>query len=278
MNPFEANPALIQRGSPEGADTPLVLFHDGGGTIASYYCLGNFGRTVYGIHDPRFLVNLPWKGGLSEMARVYAELIRTIISPGENVILGGWSLGGLLALEVAHVLESESDSIQNSIGVVGIVMLDSPYTGPGPVTDSNFNILSNRPFLKSTCPPELALLITRSMRRAGQMVERWSVPSWTKKGVRPPPVILLRCMDMVPVSKKSSQEPLNSRENDIYSVDRYRARNLLGWEYLDQPDFIRAVLNIPGHHFNVMAEENVQTTTENLILACKMLSLGMYGR
>jgi thioesterase domain-containing protein len=168
----------------------------------------------------------------------------------------GWSLGGLLALEVAHILESQSE---NRNEVIGIVMLDSPYTGPSPVPDPNINVLANRPFLKPTCAPELALLIKRSMRRAGQMVEKWSVPSWATMGVRPPPVILLRCMDMVPVNKKPSQEPFHSIEDDIYSVDRYRTRDLLGWEYLDQPDFVRAVLNVPGHHFSVMAEENVSS-------------------
>jgi thioesterase domain-containing protein len=91
MNPFEENPAPIQRGSPGTGETPLILFHDGGGTVASYYCLGDLRRTVYGIHDPRFLVNMPWKGGLPEMARVYVELLRTVLSPGENVILGGQS-------------------------------------------------------------------------------------------------------------------------------------------------------------------------------------------
>ena len=84
------NPSLIQPGPSLGGRgmTPLVLFHDGGGTTISYHYLGELGRRVYGIEDPRFLSCRPWRGGIKEMSSVYANLIRSVV-PSGNVILGG---------------------------------------------------------------------------------------------------------------------------------------------------------------------------------------------
>ena len=65
----------------------------------------------------------------------------------------------------------------------------------------------------------------------------------------PPPTILLRCNDYVPVSKSKNR-------NAISKVDTVRDRRLLGWdEYV--PDLVQCVLDVPGHHFSLFAEENV---------------------
>lgn len=49
---MNSNPALIQPGGPDCRATPIILFHDGGGTTMFYYHLGNLYRPVYGIADP----------------------------------------------------------------------------------------------------------------------------------------------------------------------------------------------------------------------------------
>jgi Thioesterase domain len=67
---------------------PLVLIHDGGGTTFSYQCLGSLQRTVYGIRNPRFYSGRAWAGGIAAMARVYADLIRSVVTSGK-VLLGG---------------------------------------------------------------------------------------------------------------------------------------------------------------------------------------------
>lgn len=65
---------------------------------------------------------------------------------------------------------------------------------------------------------------------------------------RPPPTVLLRCRNYVPV--------ISTGHNAISRVDVTRHQAMLGWE--DYPyDFIRAVLDIPGHHFDLFGEEYV---------------------
>lgn len=67
--------------------TPLVLIHDGGGTIFNYYFLSDLDRPVFGIANPHFDTKEPWPS-LDAMAGLYAGWIKDEIKAGP-VILGG---------------------------------------------------------------------------------------------------------------------------------------------------------------------------------------------
>ena len=86
---MEQNPALVQTApSPEQRTAPLFLIHNGGGTTFSYHRLEALHRTVYAIHNPRFYSGRAWAGCLVAMAKVYVELIRSVVRSGP-LILGG---------------------------------------------------------------------------------------------------------------------------------------------------------------------------------------------
>lgn len=81
--------SLIEPSSPYSKKAaPLVLIHDGGGTSVSYYFLGPLNRPVYGIRNPKFYSGGEWKGGIIEMAQLYADFITTVI-PSGPLLLGG---------------------------------------------------------------------------------------------------------------------------------------------------------------------------------------------
>lgn len=82
------NLAITQLAHGDANATPLVLLHDGGGTVLSYQALGPLDRDVYGISDPRFDAGKPWAGGIPEMARAYLQMIKAGISQ-RNILLGG---------------------------------------------------------------------------------------------------------------------------------------------------------------------------------------------
>ena len=79
---------VIQPGTSFSAATPLFLIHDAGGTLYSYYSLGDLQRPVYGIVNPHFDSGAPWEGGISEMAQSYYTMIRRQVRKGD-VLLGG---------------------------------------------------------------------------------------------------------------------------------------------------------------------------------------------
>lgn len=82
------NPFHIQKAPGAVSRAPLVLIHDGGGTIFSYLKLASLGRSVYGIYNSRPAPYGKWEGGLRQMAEEYYALVKSVI-PNGPVILGG---------------------------------------------------------------------------------------------------------------------------------------------------------------------------------------------
>jgi len=84
----------------------------------------------------------------------------------------GWSLGGLLALEIASVLSQASALI-----VVGIVMVDSIF--PGALKSRQEDVVPHPLIMSTFCKPEIRMLVANMMKTSAKMVEQWIMPSWT---------------------------------------------------------------------------------------------------
>lgn len=81
----------VQDAPSSAASIPLVLIHDGGGTVFNYWTLGPLHRQMYAISDPAFDSGAEWKGwegGLKQMAELYCNQIRSEIGQGK-ILLGG---------------------------------------------------------------------------------------------------------------------------------------------------------------------------------------------
>lgn len=281
---LETNPNLIQGHAkpvngpyPAEGETPLVLIHDGGGTTYSYHLVGDLGRLVYGIFNPNYETGRKWEGGIPEMARHYLALIKSVVPRGK-IIIGGWSLGGLLSLEVAHLIATDPG---NTLDLLGIVMVDSVC--PIVVTAPPVPVVPRIIRWSDHTKQETRDRVLRCFDLAKEMVAEWKMPQWedgesaTKEqenkngedkanrnfnqrktasaGPRPPRVILLRAMDIVPA------------EGGIAAVDTHRTDRLLGWEQY-RKGLITTVMDVPGHHYSVFELDNVDATTEALNKAC----------
>lgn len=256
---MDENPHLIQPPSlshPAPA-LPLILIHDGGGTTFAYHCLPTLPRAVYGISNPRFTSGGKWEGGVEEMGRLYAGMIRALVSsdtfprrrskPGcangvdggsgageVEFLLGGWSLGGSLSLSVSKHLGPM---------IKGIILVDTPYPSriPGQVHRSL---------------PPLGPTATRSQRLARECITNapslmrgWEVP---KNEV---PMVLIRAKESVPV-RDSGEESY---------VDRCRRDEKLGW---GEDPRLRSVVEVPGHHFDIFEMDKIDGTTRAIADAC----------
>ena len=252
---FDSNPNVIQDGPQHPAPhktIPLILIHDGGGTIFSYYLLGDLGRRVLGIANPRFRSDIPWAGGLHEMATVYAGFVESAVSSGP-VILGGWSLGGLLALETAHVLRQTRPSIR----VAGLIMIDSvcpvpPKTGWEGAEEKR--LMERRIEWPATTAAATKICVERCFREAHRMVHEWKLPV-----NRPPLAVLIRCREAVPMPN-----------DGLLYVDLYRGDQRLGWDNYCKDIFCR-ILEIPGHHYDVFALSHVDAVTAMVKAACDII-------
>lgn len=96
-----------------GNKKPLFLIHPIGGTIFCYLPLKNYikDRPIYGIEDPGINTDAVEFNSLEELASYYIEGIKQI-QPQGPYLLGGASLGGLIAIEIANQLNIRGESIE----------------------------------------------------------------------------------------------------------------------------------------------------------------------
>nr|ATQ39430.1 esterase-like protein [Beauveria felina] len=292
---MDDNPLHIQfrpRAARFPSAAPLVLIHDAGGTIYSYLRLGDLKRDVWAISDPYFEAVKPWDGGFDEMAEHYQQLIENAGIRGP-ILLGGWSLGAYVSLAIAkRMLHMKPCRFY----VTGILMVDSPIQIPtstlppcGPDPDfSDLPDLVRKSFDKfddmlsvcglpawesSACqgkPVRLAAGGKTFTVDTDQVLHLpvdggWTAASLTKSPQEgrmdvtnqftgPPPAVLVRCLRRTPTNAPSQ---LPSQ------VDRHRDDLLLGWEGRHQ-SFIKAVIDVDKHHFNVFQPSNMDTMTRHM--------------
>jgi len=114
---------------PEGSGTPWFMVHPPGGIVVCYQALSQrLGRErpFYGIRSRGLHGEPELPGRLEEMALEYVAAIREL-QPRGPYLLGGWSSGGLVALEMAQQLMAQGESIRM------LAMLDTiPETADDP--------------------------------------------------------------------------------------------------------------------------------------------------
>ena len=102
--------------------TPLFLIHPIGGTVTCYTPLLQalqLDRPIYGLRSAGLEGETVPLKNLRQMATHYIETLRTI-QPQGSYLLGGWSMGGAIAYEIAYQLSQRGESVQ------GLILIDSP--------------------------------------------------------------------------------------------------------------------------------------------------------
>ncbi|MCQ3026240.1 amino acid adenylation domain-containing protein [Pseudomonas tremae] len=105
--------AVIAMNASRSDNAPLFCLPPGGGGTYSYYPLAgklSDSRPVYGLVNKAYVVPGWFDTSWQEMVDYYVEQIRTTQPHGPYNLLG-WSMGGALAIEVAHVLERAGDTV-----------------------------------------------------------------------------------------------------------------------------------------------------------------------
>ncbi|NEP53881.1 MAG: SDR family NAD(P)-dependent oxidoreductase, partial [Moorea sp. SIO3C2] len=116
---------LVELQAGSNNKQPLFLLHAVGGTVYIYRELASFLNSdipVYGIQAQGLDEKTEVLTSVEEMATEYIKAMRTV-QPNGPYFLGGTSLGGLLAFEIAQQLHAEGEK------VALLAMIDTP--GPG---------------------------------------------------------------------------------------------------------------------------------------------------
>jgi amino acid adenylation domain-containing protein len=112
------NPVVSMNISASNKAPLFCLPPGGGGTYAYYPLAGHLGvqRSVLGVVNKSYVVPGWQETSWDDMVAYYVEQIRKVRPVGPYNLLG-WSLGGALAIEVAHALEAAGESV----GFLGLV-------------------------------------------------------------------------------------------------------------------------------------------------------------
>ena len=114
---------MLIQGDPLSPLTPLILVHAISGIALPYLGLsplGEDGRPVYGVTSPTYSdgsYRLPCN--LQGAAHHYLALIKREVQATGPYLLGGWSMGGVIALNMAGILRQQHET------VLHVLMIDS---------------------------------------------------------------------------------------------------------------------------------------------------------
>jgi amino acid adenylation domain-containing protein len=259
---------------PSGPALPFFCVHPAGGDVLCYAALARHlgaGQPFYGLQSRGLSDDEPPLESVPEIAALYVEEIRRV-QPAGPYRLGGWSLGGLIAFEMARQLAEAGEE------VALLAMIDS---SPG-ITGGDL-------------PDDVALLLDV----VAYVANLWgkpdlSVPREDLEALAPEARLdfvldLLREADFLP--------PGTGRDRLRRVLDVYRANGLavhsyepglypgpltlfkaadgpiddpfgralgwaLGWEDLAAGPV--EIETVPGHHLSLLAEPNVRTLARRL--------------
>jgi enterobactin synthetase component F len=113
---------LIRLATGEQSRAPLFIVHPAGGIAWGYRWLARAlggERPVYGLQSPALDPSQPAPGSLAALARDYVRRIREVRPHGPHH-LAGWSVGGIIAQEMAVELRAQGEA-------VGLVALLDSY-------------------------------------------------------------------------------------------------------------------------------------------------------
>ncbi|HEX5758688.1 MAG TPA: thioesterase domain-containing protein, partial [Thermoanaerobaculia bacterium] len=177
---------------PEGEGPPFFCIHPIGGQVLCYVDLSRHlgaGQRFYGLQAPRLDEVGAAAPAIEEMAAAYLEAVREV-QPEGPYLLGGWSMGGILAFEMARQLHARGEEA----ALVAILDAWSPAVHRVVPDDAYllYEIVKDQSLQKGMAPPvsyeELRALqpeeclrrVLEEGRRAGLVAEDVGV-SWLRR-------------------------------------------------------------------------------------------------
>lgn len=107
----------------EGEGAPLYCVHSIGGDVTSFNLLAQkvgVERKIYGIQVPKSRMGEDFAKSIPSMASYYVDAL-TAFQPEGPILLGGWSAGSIIALEMAQMLRQRGRDVPLLVVLDGIL-------------------------------------------------------------------------------------------------------------------------------------------------------------
>ena len=246
----------------DGDRTPFFCMHPSGGSAVPYLGLAEaltpdrpfYGIEAVGLHGEADPPDVP------AMARRYLEAVRQL-QPHGPYLLGGWSIGGTLAFEMARVLEETGEEVRL------VVLMDSAVPPelerPPTHTEMLESFAHDLSGLQGKQPPEIdwAELVERDPDEQTAIV----MEALERTG-RVPPDIRDELGRRIRVFMANAATALTYRpghyNGGLVSLGAAEGQYDGGWERLVSGDVIERT--VPGSHYTMLQPPNLKALAAEL--------------
>ena len=256
---------------PRGSNRPLFFVHPVGGNVLCYYELARHLGTdqpFYGLRSPGFYGESEPHTRIEEMAAHYIEALRAIQSEGPY-LLGGWSMGGVVAFEMATQLQRQGHQVAR------LILLDSPapVLSNNPIDVDEARVLANLfRDMAHSAGKNLPVFHDNIEQLDPNEQLNYFLEQAKRTNLIPPDVGLPQLRSLLQVFKSNIQATLKYvapvYPNQIILLrasDRVSSElndPTLGWDKLSSEPL--EILNIPGNHYTMLGLPHIQILTERL--------------
>jgi amino acid adenylation domain-containing protein len=250
---------------PNGERPPFFCVHPSGGNVLCYAGLSRLlgaDQPFYGLQARGLDARQAPHESVEEMARYYVAHLRAA-RPEGPYLLGGWSMGGVVAYEMARQLEAQGAE------VALLALLDSAPLAPRAADWDELSLL--RAFALDmglaadevkVSAEELAALGPEG--RIGRLLERA-----VQAGVLPPDVApeeALRLFGVFKANVRAMSDYAPKAGRVPATLFRAAVRGDASHDPLREParDAYHEVREVPGSHFTIVREPHVRALAEEL--------------
>ncbi|GAP82674.1 putative polyketide synthase [Rosellinia necatrix] len=247
---------IVQQQTSGPPKSGTYLFHDGSGHCSMYSRISNLNRNITGVFSPDLSTDID---RLEDLASLYIK--RTSLYSEQEVVLGGWSFGGVLAFEVSRQLRALGRTVK------GLILIDSPPPVDHKALPEEIiaHILGGGGKAAGNTTPA----VEASNQARERIRQRFLYHAKLLQNYHPEPraenvpCVMLKC------SRSMDTETLCNVAYPWISDDEFRAKTATQWEQLMGRNI--PVLDIACNHFQVFDAEYVEDVSRKLMLACEML-------
>jgi amino acid adenylation domain-containing protein len=263
----EASGSILVPIQSKGSEPPLFLVHPAGGDVLCFAVLGRHlspDQPVYGLQSRGLSGSEAPLDHVEEMAALYLEEMKRV-QPAGPYRIGGWSLGGLIAWEMARQLRERGEEV----GL--LALLDSSPEiaeggGEGVFEDDADFLADMAAYVENLWGKRVGVSREdlKGLDREAQLARL--LEAFREADFLPPGAGLDQVRRVLDVYRA------NARAASLYEPKPYCGRVTLfragegeddfGWGRLASEPV--EVVPVPGHHLTLLAEPNVQILAQRL--------------
>ncbi|HYC87908.1 MAG TPA: amino acid adenylation domain-containing protein, partial [Thermoanaerobaculia bacterium] len=240
-----------------GAQTPIFLVHAAKSGAETYVPLARLlspAHPLYAVESVNLYGREPLIGELEELAARYAAEIRRV-RPHGPYILGGWSMGGVLAYEIALQLERDGETVERLLMLDSFLPSDENSAWSRQYLQTVENVFATDPFHR-----QLPEQYRRRVEEVGRLEVRMTAAYRPRRGLRSRALLIK--------AARPQEVPLVETVDDGVSFARYlldrHAKEDNGWGAVLEELEVHAV---DADHHTIVRSEVLPRVAEIIELA-----------